>query len=293
MANKLIRLGHSGIEYLDKVWNFYSGCRHQQTGVCPPIPCWAETMAGRFHDHYPNGFEPTFYPEAFLSPLHLKKPSRIGVAFMGDLFGEWNNPIDARSYDDHLKNYKRYISPLCNWLQVWETIKQCPQHTFVFLTKNPAGMIPWSPFPDNCEAGFSATNPEEFWHRFWETEKIDAKVKWCSFEPLLYWGDEYRNHFHSDVWEELDWVAIGALTGTERHLRDLAPKYPQLTPFQLSGNQWGLMPPIAWLKSIVEQLDAAGTKVFIKNNLHKWMYENKCYEPIFIQRQEYGAREKK
>jgi hypothetical protein len=33
---KTPRLGKSGIEYLDYVWNFYSGCRHKEEGKCPP-----------------------------------------------------------------------------------------------------------------------------------------------------------------------------------------------------------------------------------------------------------------
>jgi hypothetical protein len=79
--NKTLRLSKSGIEYLTHCWNFYSGCYNWKNGVCPVEKCWAKGITERFPGHYPNGFEPTIYPEAFLSPLHLKKPSIIGCAF--------------------------------------------------------------------------------------------------------------------------------------------------------------------------------------------------------------------
>lgn len=255
-------------------------------------------MVSRFGGHYPNGFEPTFYPEAFLSPLHLKKPSRIGVCFMGDLFGDWVNPIEQFIIPNHELggNYLK-TRTLRRW--VFDAVENCPQHTFVFLTKNPKGMKAWSPFPDNCEAGFSATNQDEFLRRLVDIRKVEANVRWCSLEPLLNWSAEFK----TDWLEYLDWVAIGALTGTERQLREIEPRYPELTPFQIERGQWGLMPPIAWIKNIVEQCDACGTKVFIKENLYRWIVNETPIDPIFLQskgdiagfpvatlRQEYGAR---
>ena len=90
--NKLIRLSPTGIEYGDYVWNFASGCGNNIKGKCKDggFKCWAYSITQRFERHYPNGFKPTIYPEALLSPLYLKKPSRILCAFMGDLF--WDCP---------------------------------------------------------------------------------------------------------------------------------------------------------------------------------------------------------
>ena len=90
--NKTPRLSNSDIEYLDKVWNFSSGCGKG----CPY--CYAKKITKRFTNHYSNEFEPTLYPEALLSPLYLKKPSRIGVCYMGDLF--WDCP----EFDPERKN---------------------------------------------------------------------------------------------------------------------------------------------------------------------------------------------
>ena len=77
--NRTPRLSKSAIEYLDYVWNFASGC----TKDC--AYCWARKITCRFAGRYPNGFEPTVYPEAFLSPLHLKKPSIGGHAWPSEV----------------------------------------------------------------------------------------------------------------------------------------------------------------------------------------------------------------
>jgi protein gp37 len=314
---KTPRLSKSGIEYLEWVWNFYSGCRHKQQGPgmngveakCPPVPCWAEELTGRFKDHYPQGFKPTFYPEAFLSPLSLKKPARIGVCFMGDLFGDWVDPEQMI----HIKlNYGPEID-ISLIREVKFIIKSCWQHTFIFLTKNPAGMLPWSPFPDNCEIGYSAWSPDSFIDGLRYISQVEAKVKWCSLEPLLEWN----TFVAGNAFELLDWMAIGALTGNKKQIMELGMQYPALTPWKLSAsnNQWGLMPTYDWIKNIVVNCDgstgsprdaaglpqntaASGTKVFLKDNLYTWLMEcppedrDIYWADISNLRQDCGAREK-
>lgn len=311
MSNKLIRFSPTGIEYGDYAWNPMSGCRHKEQGKCPPVSCWAETIAGRFKDHYPDGFKPHIYPEAFLSPLGLPRAKsrgkRVLVNFMSDMFGDWVDPFKRYTWTNdggfHCEASLREI--------IYSVIERRPDLTFVFLTKNPAGMRQWGKFPDNCELGFSAWDIKSFIANmrgmFWN--EIEAKVKWCSLEPLLDWSVK----FQSDIWKLFDWVAVGALTGTKKEMTDLAPRYPKLTPFQIKGAYWGLMPPVDWLKNIVEQCDGSagspqdaagiypersrGTKVFMKNNLRRWIYtmvNEKCgfYNPVqpYYIRQECGGR---
>ena len=86
--NRLIRLSPTGIEYGDYAWNFASGCDNHINGKCKSgdFNCWAYSITQRFSNHYPNGFKPTIYPDALVSPVYLKKPNRILCAFMGDLF---------------------------------------------------------------------------------------------------------------------------------------------------------------------------------------------------------------
>ena len=233
--NKTPRLGNSYIEYLDKVWNFTSGC---QKGCSY---CYAEGITKRFTNHYPNGFEPTLYPEALLSPLHLKKPSRIGVCFMGDLF------TDCPEFDPDRKNILRgFTEDGSSWEDIslkriiHYVIDSCPQHTFVFLTKQPQNLLKFSPFPDNCFVGVSATNTPMFVKSLNWLDEIEAKIKYISFEPLL-----ERIPLNSKALQlaGINWVIIGAQTKPT------------------------VMPKIEWVREIVEAADKAGIPVFLKNNL--------------------------
>ena len=240
--NKLVRLSPSGIEYLDYAWGFYSGCENWRNGVCPVGEnCWAKKITGRFKSHYPNGFEPTYYPEAFLSPLKLKKPSRIGAAWMGDLFGDWVDP--NMKMQSILPSEKASVSmSLKGW--VFTTIEQCPQHTFLFLTKCPQNLQKWGRFPDNCWVGATATTVPEFAGACDALAKIDAKIRFISLEPIYDFEivedgliEEYL------VRCKINWVILGAQTKPT--------KYPK----------------IEWVKEIVDAADRAGVPVFIKNNL--------------------------
>lgn len=246
----LIRLGPSGIEYLTHAWNFYSGCRHWQNGVCPlGENCWAKKLTSRHKDHYPGGFEPTFYPEAFLSPLALKKPARIGVAFMGDLFGDWVDSKIGIAWTSWAAMSLRDV--------VFNTIRQCPQHTFLFLTKNPRGLQAWSPFPDNCWVGASATDPGMFQTATAHLSSIEARVKYISLEPLLHWhiGPTCMSGYLQE--RGINWVIIGAQTKPKK------------------------MPEWAWVKEIIEAADRAGIPVFLKNNLGLPKYSDSGSPPYY------------
>ena len=236
------RLSKSGIEYLTRVWNFYSGCRHKQLGICPPdLKCWAEKITNRFSARYPNGFEPTFYPDAFLSPLSLKKPARIGCAFMGDLFGDWIDPeqtIEVKMPGGFLDR-----DTLKAW--VFNAAKYCPQHTFLFLTKAPWNYKKWSPFPDNCWVGATVTDGKKLLSALDGLDDIQCSKRFISAEPLL--GSlEQPNHYLPLLFRgTLDWVIIG-----------------QQTPVRLAT-----MPKIGWVEEIVQAADKVGIPVFLKDNL--------------------------
>ncbi len=236
MMNRTPRLSKSAIEYLDYVWNFASGC----TKDC--AYCWARKIACRFADRYPNGFEPTIYPEALLSPLHLKKHSIIGCVFMGDLFDpgidpnkkvEWFLPSGIATVRMALRGW------------VFTTIKQCPQHTFLFLTKQAQNLAKWAPFPDNCWVGVSVTGYWEYVDACNYLSQIDAKVKYLSLEPLLSWDKKASYFFNSSG---VKWVIIGA----------------QTKPY--------IAPEVEWVKEIVGAADRAGIPVFLKNSMKASIY---------------------
>ena len=235
--NRTPRLSKSDIEYLDYVWNFESGC----TKGC--TYCYARDITVRFPAHYPNGFEPTLYPEAFTSPLRLKKPSIIGCVFMGDLFDDMVDPC----YEHVLPSpdwCPTLRMPLREW--IFGTINKCPQHKFLFLTKQPQNLAKWSPFPDNCWVGASVTNAHQLSDAYLGLSPIEATVKYISYEPLLS-NVVLEPQFLKDA--GINWAIIGAQTKPT------------------------VMPKLEWVKEIVEAADKAGIPVFLKDSL----------KPLFFQ----------
>ncbi len=222
--NKVPRLSKSGIEYLDYSWGIFSGCRNLQEGICPIKACWAKGIASHYPKLYPDGFEPHYYPEAIDSPKHLRKPSRIGVGWVGDVIG----------YGLEHKE------------EIFETIRQCPHHKFLFLTKNPERLREWGSFPDNCFVGVSATNQQQFDEAVKHLKNVQANVRYISFEPLL---ERIRNvqvdvldlaiigaQTKPTVYPEVGWVQTIALAATKANiplfLKDsLKPHLPNRMPF--------------------------------------------------------------
>lgn len=102
---------------------------------CSPVSagcknCWHLAMCKR-HAANPrlpadvraarNGGPPILLTDELDAPLRLRKPARIGVQFMGDLFHE-DVPFE-------------FID------KVFATMALCPQHTFQVLTKRPGRMV--------------------------------------------------------------------------------------------------------------------------------------------------------
>ena len=249
--SKLIRLSHTGIEYAINpdgsrgyAWNFASGCGNNIDGKCKAggFNCWAYPITRRFKERYPNGFNPTLYPEALLAPLYLKKPSRILCAFMGDLF--WDCPefdpdriIDVKTdtgFVDH--------DTLKAW--IFNAIKYSPQHTYLFLTKQPQNLIKFSPFPPNAWVGVTVTNegityPDMMEEACRSLAEIKATVKYISFEPLL--SSIYKLDLLK-IWG-ISWVIIGAQTKPT------------------------VYPRIEWVEEIELAARKAGIPIFEKENL--------------------------
>ncbi len=240
--NKLIRLSPTGIEYGDYAWNFASGCGNNIDGQCKAggFRCWAYSISQRFEGHYPNGFKPTIYPDALLSPLYLKKPSRILCAFMGDLFWDCPEFDPDRKIHSQMPSGKVSVTmSLKGW--VFTTMKQCPQHTFLFLTKQPQNLPQWSPFPPNCYVGVSVTKPEFLLPALDAFDSIQCSVRYLSIEPMLAAFDV--PDLSLLLAGSVDWLIIGAQT---------KPYKP---------------PRLEWVSEIVEAADKAGIPVFLKNNL--------------------------
>lgn len=176
--------GKGKIEWTDQAWNPVTGCTHN----CrySPRGCWARSLAeGRLKRFYPNGFIPEVHPERMNEPIILKKPQKIFVVDMGDLFcpgvpDDWISDVIWHSY-------------------------LAPQHTFQFLTKNPARYADFQ-FRPNHWLGttwdglpFTEDNVEIL------RTHVNGNPKFVSFEPLL-------APFEGSL-EGIDWVIIGRRTG--------------------------------------------------------------------------------
>ena len=77
----------SDIEWTDATWNPVTGCTKISPGCAN---CYAETFAERFRGvpghPYEQGFDLRIWPDRLILPLSWKKPKRIFVNSMSDLF---------------------------------------------------------------------------------------------------------------------------------------------------------------------------------------------------------------
>lgn len=228
----------TGIEWTDRTWNPTTGCTKVSPGC---THCYAETITKRFHNNFPNGFQLTMHPERIEEPLHWRKPSRVFVNSMSDLFHE-DIPID-------------FIQ------QIFDVICDTPWHIYQILTKRherlleTANYLEWH---DNIWMGVSVEN-QNYVHRVDYLRQIPAKVRFLSCEPLLgdlqldltgiHWviaGGESGNKYRP---VEVDWV---------RNIRDRCQaenvafffkqwggRTPKANGRTLDGEIWDEMPQ-AW-----------------------------------------------
>jgi protein gp37 len=257
-------------------------------GLCPVgcSYCYARRHYQRFHlfkDGTPNPtwdykirFDVHGYQDAPDWNLKsIKKPSKIFVGSTMELFGEWVEP---------------------RWLEtLFQVIRRYPQHTFIFLTKRPANLIKWSPFPENCWVGCSVTNQLDADKRLPELCKIDASVRFVSCEPLL--GEVNLNAYL------LGWANAGTTfenpKGLERYDLDGSPV--NSIDWVIIGQQTPAnpktAPKIEWVKEIVTAADKTGIPVFLKDNLWSVLGDGKSPIPdwaqmkysehVYVLRQEY------
>lgn len=112
----------TSIEWTEEVWNPVTGCDKISPGCAH---CYAEVMAKRCkamgNARYANGFKVTLQPDKLDEPLRWRKPRKVFVNSMSDLFHE-EVPFE-------------FIAG------VFGVMAACPQHTFQVLTKRPERML--------------------------------------------------------------------------------------------------------------------------------------------------------
>lgn len=196
-------MNKSKIEWCDMTWNPVTGCLHN----CPY--CYARKIATRFGwnvktepetevlnyacgnekriNPYPFGFKPTFHRYRLGEPTQIKKPQRVFVCSMADLFGDW--------VPDEWIN------------EVFDACKAAPRHTYLFLTKNPKryrilqsqGILPYE-----FLYGTTFATGEYFSHSDYRT--------FISVEPIFNYVE-----FDKRPQQVLpDWVIVGAETGNRK-----------------------------------------------------------------------------
>jgi protein gp37 len=188
----------STIEWTEATWNPVTGCTKVSPGCAH---CYAETFAERFRGvpghTYEQGFDLRLWPERLDLPLRWRKPRRVFVNSMSDLFHE--DVPDA------------FVA------EVFAVMAQASRHTFQVLTKRPerlAALAPSLPWPANVWMGVSIEN-RRFVHRADYLRQIPAAVRFISAEPLL--GPLERLSL-----DGIDWLIVGGESGPRARPMDLA-----------------------------------------------------------------------
>jgi len=269
----------SKISWTDASWNPVTGCSHVSPGC---QNCYAEALSLRFGFSKkpwtaPNAAENVvLHPERLEQPLRWRKPRRVFVNSMSDLFHE-RVPFEVIG-------------------AVFAVMAARPDHTFQVLTKRPERMREWFlwaeagpnhpleivevcvlnyveachlvdertlwPLP-NVWLGVSVEDQRRADERIPVLLQTPAAVRFLSCEPLLERLDLARlalgngdtgdclNHVATDIWTgagnqsrnwgRVDWVIAGGESG------------PGYRPCDLD-----------WLRSLRDQCAAAGVAFFCK-----------------------------
>jgi len=189
----------SGIEWTDATWNPVTGC----TKVSPGCKhCYAERLALRLramgNPRYRNGFEVTLHPDQLTLPLRWRRPKRVFVNSMSDLFHE-------AVPNDYIR-------------RVFDVMAKADWHTFQVLTKRSdrlAALARDLPWPPNVWQGVSVESARYMW-RIADLQTVPAAVRFLSVEPLL-------AAIPNLPLAGIHWVIVGGESGGGR--RPMAPEW--------------------------------------------------------------------
>jgi protein gp37 len=182
---------HTAIEWTDSTWNPVTGC----TKVSPGCKhCYAERLTERFGRSFT---EVQLHPERLSLPMRWRRPRRIFVNSMSDLFHE------------------QVPEPFIQ--QIFAVMAEAHWHTFQVLTKRAerlAEVAPRLAWPRNVWQGVSIESGAYVW-RIHHLRRVPAAVRFLSVEPLL--GPIRRLPL-----DGIDWVIVGGESGPRRRPLDPA-----------------------------------------------------------------------
>lgn len=248
------------IEWCDETWNPITGCTPISDGC---KNCYAARMAKRLAGRYgypaDDPFWVTFHPDRLDEPLKWKKPRRVFVCSMGDLF---------------------HCHVALKWFQkIYIIIMECKrlglEHKFLVLTKRPERMSEWvnpkKPL-DNLWLGVTAENQRCADERIPILLQIPAAMRFVSIEPMLGPVDlndrEFlinKTLFKYTLGNYLDWVILGCESGPSRRLC-----------------------AIEWMIDVVRQCDDVNIPVFVKQvSINGKVSKNPAEWPEELRRREF------
>lgn len=179
----------SQIEWTDATWNPVTGC----TEVSPGCDhCYARTFARRWEGTpghpYENGFRLTLRPERLDQPLSWRRPMRVFVNSMSDLF--------------HADVPETFIR------SVFAVMGEATQHQFQVLTKRADRLERVAnrlAIADNVWVGVSVEAPS-YYSRIRHLQRVTAATRFLSCEPLL-------SALPNLPLDGISWVIVGGESG--------------------------------------------------------------------------------
>jgi protein gp37 len=163
----------SKIEWTDATWNPTSGCSKVSPGCAR---CYAERFSERFRDvpghPFEQGFDLRFFPERLELPLSWRRPRRVFVNSMSDLFHE-------EIPDDFVAS-------------VFDTMERADWHQFQVLTKRSERLRDFvnrrypgrKRAPKHIWLGVSVES-EDYLYRIKDLQAAHASLRFLSVEPFL------------------------------------------------------------------------------------------------------------
>lgn len=205
------------IEWTEATWNPSIGCNKLSEGCAN---CYAEVMARRLQamrvEDYKDGFAFKILQHRLEIPLKTNKPTKFFVNSMSDLF--------------HEKMPNEFLD------QVFEVVRETPQHTYQILTKRAENMAKYfkgKKISQNVWLGVTVENKKAK-IRIDCLRNIDARIRFLSIEPLL------EDLAEIDL-ENIDWAIVGGESGLKaRPMKE------------------------EWVINIKEQCEKQGTAFFFK-----------------------------
>lgn len=211
----------SKIEWTEQTWNPTVGCTKISAGC---KHCYAETMAKRLQamgtPGYENGFQLALLPQRLDDPKRRKKPTVYFVNSMSDVF--------------HDRIPDAYIE------QIFDVIRDTPQHTYQILTKRAARLARFfrtRSVPDNAWLGVSVENKKHGVPRIDYLRTVPARIRFLSVEPLL------ENVGELNL-KDIHWVIVGGESGPKA--RPMKPEWAESVRIQCEEQdvafffkQWG------------------------------------------------------